>query len=454
MSEQSTVDGEVLLTEPSVPPPPPPDVADLPPAVSVAPEVTGVDDSAVDHSWLSELETAAPLSGATATASAAAAPVEAEKRPGFLARAFGRAPAAAKPRKAEVPVSVESSEIPSRRKATNPWVLRAVGIAGVVGILALGYLQYGQKRLPALDLLGSSLPEAGLVTPQPAFDASEFDPRLADTSPLPLAPLADAAAAPIGGAPAGDADPIPVGMQPEFDPEAVMRQSAADAGVASLGDAGAVPQAVANVALQRNEAAAAAPAGSAPITAAPAPTMAVAPTAVATATPVGVDPQVLDRMKRMEDMMLLMSQQLAAMQQANALAGKTSAAPAPAPAVAPAVAPAAAQAAPVEQPSPRPAPKRVMVKAKPATPRQAAKVVAAKPAAAPAGAQLVSVDMWNGEPSVVVASGVPGDRRVRVLRPGDVVNGLSLKSADPVSRTATFVAPGSQGLTLSVSNGG
>ncbi|KGG92163.1 hypothetical protein P368_11765 [Comamonas thiooxydans] len=160
----------------------------------------------------------------------------------------------------------------------------------------------------------------------------------------------------------------------------------------------------------------------------------------------------LDRMKRMEDMMLLMSQQLAAMQQANALAGKTSAAPALAPARA--VAPAAAQGAPVEQPSPRPAPKRVMVKAKPATPRQAAKVVAAKPAAAPAGAQLVSVDMWNGEPSVVVASGVPGDRRVRVLRPGDVVNGLSLKSADPVSRTATFVAPGSQGLTLSVSNGG
>ena len=450
MSEQSTVDADVQVTEPSVPPPPPPDAADLPRAVSVAPEVTGVDDSAVDHSWLSELETAAPLSAATATAAAAAAPVEAQKRPGFLARAFGRAPAAARPRKAEVPVSVESSDIPSRRKPTNPWVLRTIGIAGVVGLLAVGYLQYGPKRLPALDLLGSSLPEAGLVTPQPAFDASEFDPRLADTSPLPLAPLADAAAAPIGGAPAGDADPIPVGMQPEFDPEAVMRQSAADAGVASLGDAGAVPQAVANVALQRNEAAAAAPAGSAPITAAPAPTMAVAPTAVATATPVGVDPQVLDRMKRMEDMMLLMSQQLAAMQQANAIAGKTSAAPAPAPAVAPA----AAQAAPVEQPSPRPAPKRVMVKAKPATPRQAAKVVAAKPAAAPVGAQLVSVDMWNGEPSVVVASGVPGDRRVRVLRPGDVVNGLSLKSADPVSRTATFVAPGSQGLTLSVSNGG
>ncbi len=452
MSEQSTVDGEVQLTEPSVPPPPPPDVADLPPAVSVAPEVTGVDDSAVDHSWLSELETAAPLSGATATAAAAAAPLEAEKRPGFLARAFGRAPAAAKPRKAEVPVSVESSEIPSRRKSTNPWVLRTVGIAAVVGILAVGYLQYGPKRLPALDLLGSSLPEAGLVTPQPAFDASEFDPRLADTSPLPLAPLADAAAAPIGGASAGDADPIPVGMQPEFDPEAVMRQSAADAGVASLADVGAVPQAVANVAPQRTEAAAVAPAGSAPITGAPAPTMAVGPTAVAPATPVGVDPQMLDRMKRMEDMMLLMSQQLAAMQQANALAGKTSAAPALAPARA--VAPAAAQGAPVEQPSPRPAPKRVMVKAKPATPRQAAKVVAAKPAAAPAGAQLVSVDMWNGEPSVVVASGVPGDRRVRVLRPGDVVNGLSLKSADPVSRTATFVAPGSQGLTLSVSNGG
>ena len=450
MSEQSTVDADIQVNEPSVPPPPPPDVADLRPAVSVASEVTGVDDSAVDHSWLNELEAAAPLNAATATAAAAAAPVEAKKRPGFFARAFGRAPAAAKPRKAEVPVSVESSEIPSRRKATNPWVLRTVGIAGVVGILAVGYLQYGPKRLPALDLLGSSLPDAGLVTPQPAFDASEFDPRLADTSPLPLPPLAEAAAAPIGGAPAGVSDPSPVGMHPEFDPEAVMRQSAADAGVASLADVGAVPEAVANVAPQRIETAAASPAGTAPTPAVPASTMAVAPTAVATATPVGVDPQVLDRMKRMEDMMLLMSQQLAAMQQANAIAGKTSAAPAPAPAVAPA----AAQAAPVEQPSPRPAPKRVMVKAKPATPRQAAKVVAAKPAAAPVGAQLVSVDMWNGEPSVVVASGVPGDRRVRVLRPGDVVNGLSLKSADPVSRTATFVAPGSQGLTLSVSNGG
>jgi Meckel syndrome type 1 protein len=37
MSEQSTVDADVQVTEPSVPPPPPPDVADLPPAVSVAP---------------------------------------------------------------------------------------------------------------------------------------------------------------------------------------------------------------------------------------------------------------------------------------------------------------------------------------------------------------------------------------------------------------------------------
>lgn len=78
MSEQSTVDADVQVTEPSVPPPPPPDAADLPRAVSVAPEVTGVDDSAVDHSWLSELETAAPLSAATATAAAAAAPVEAQ----------------------------------------------------------------------------------------------------------------------------------------------------------------------------------------------------------------------------------------------------------------------------------------------------------------------------------------------------------------------------------------
>jgi len=77
-----------------------------------------------------------------------------------------------------------------------------------------------------------------------------------------------------------------------------------------------------------------------------------------------------------------------------------------------------------------------------------------KPAAPALSGQLIAVDMWNGEPSVVVASGIPGDRRMRVLRPGDVVNGMALKSADPVSRTATFVAPGSPGLTLSVSQGG
>jgi hypothetical protein len=83
------------------------------------------------------------------------------------------------------------------------------------------------------------------------------------------------------------------------------------------------------------------------------------------------------------------------------------------------------------------------------------KAVPAEKAAAPAlSGQLIAVDMWNGEPSVVVASGIPGDRRMRVLRPGDVVNGMALKSADPVSRTATFVAPGSPGLTLSVSQGG
>ena len=96
-----------------------------------------------------------------------------------------------------------------------------------------------------------------------------------------------------------------------------------------------------------------------------------------------------------------------------------------------------------------------MTKAATAQPVKQAKAPAAAQAPAPAlGGQLVSVDMWNGEASVVISSGLPGDRRVRVLRPGDVVNGLALRSADPVTRTATFAAPGSQGLTLSVSQGG
>jgi hypothetical protein len=119
-------------------------------------------------------------------------------------------------------------------------------------------------------------------------------------------------------------------------------------------------------------------------------------------------------------------------------------------------------------PAARPKPSPVQKVAKATTPKapaapkasqpvKAAPVQVAKQPNAPApklSGQLVSVDMWNGQPSVVVASGIAGDRRVRVLRPGDVINGLALRSADPVTQSATFAVPGSAGLTLYVSQGG
>lgn len=52
--------------------------------------------------------------------------------------------------------------------------------------------------------------------------------------------------------------------------------------------------------------------------------------------------------------------------------------------------------------------------------------------------QLLSVDMWDGRPSVVV--GVPGADagQVRVLQPGDTYNGVTLTEVDVAGQRATF----------------
>lgn len=164
--------------------------------------------------------------------------------------------------------------------------------------------------------------------------------------------------------------------------------------------------------------------------------------------------ELLVRLERMEKLLGLLQQQMELQAKINAAATATAAVPA--------AAPVQVQAKPVQE-----APARKVAKATETkiTPAKRPRPVAAKPAqpeatktaaAAPSklSGQLVSVDMWNGQPSVVVASGLPGDRRIRVLRPGDVINGLALRSADPVSQSATFSAPGSAGLTLFVSQGG
>lgn len=75
------------------------------------------------------------------------------------------------------------------------------------------------------------------------------------------------------------------------------------------------------------------------------------------------------------------------------------------------------------------------------------------PPAPTIGGQLLSVDLWGGQVSVVVTTGLPGDTRTRTLKPGDSLNGVTLQSADPSSQTATFSA-GGRSFTLSSRQGG
>ena len=70
------------------------------------------------------------------------------------------------------------------------------------------------------------------------------------------------------------------------------------------------------------------------------------------------------------------------------------------------------------------------------------------------GNQLLAIDIWNGVPSVVVGTGLPGDKRVKVLKQGDVYNDIVLLSVNPAARTATFRLRTGRSLTLSVNEGG
>ena len=80
---------------------------------------------------------------------------------------------------------------------------------------------------------------------------------------------------------------------------------------------------------------------------------------------------------------------------------------------------------------------------------KAASVAPADAASAPdVQARLLSVDTWDGRPSVVVASG----QQTRILQPGDSINGITLKHADPVSGRATF-STGTGQVTLDVNEG-
>jgi len=78
--------------------------------------------------------------------------------------------------------------------------------------------------------------------------------------------------------------------------------------------------------------------------------------------------------------------------------------------------------------------------------------VAAQPAFPP-GLEpvLLSIDTWDGRPSVVI--GTSGDKRTVILQPGDSLNGVQLRSVDVAAGKATFTAGNGAPITLDVANG-
>jgi Meckel syndrome type 1 protein len=314
--------------------------------------------------------------------------------------------------------------------------MKAITATGLLGIAVLAYLQFGGSTSEVKDMLGADLirhlPES---TPVNRGDQVPVDPRLADPIPLDMLQLEAASGTTAAAAT----------MQVESWPDQ-------DIGRAELATPSTAPSNVLDEPLEQPLHAATPPVATAPV-----PTPVTAPAGTA-AAPVAYAPvpasgmtneEVMLRLERLELLLAQLQMQAAAAAKAPQASVATSG---PATTAAPATAPAERRVAPTAAPA-----RARMVKAPAATPKPAKQAKAAAPASPPApalGGQLVSVDMWNGEASVVIASGIPGDRRVRVLRPGDVVNGLALRSADPVTRSATFVAPGSQGLTLYVSQGG
>ena len=68
--------------------------------------------------------------------------------------------------------------------------------------------------------------------------------------------------------------------------------------------------------------------------------------------------------------------------------------------------------------------------------------------------ELLAVDIWDGRPSVIVGTGVAGDGRIRVMQPGEQMNGIGLLMADVVKGRATFSARQGSPFTLSVAEEG
>ena len=309
----------------------------------------------------------------------------------------------------------------SKAKRRSKTGTRAVMGAGVIAICVLGYLNWSGKS-DVQDLLGSELPSIPAELIASSLPQIEpVDPRLSgDMDLLGTYPLEHTEAAPATAVVPSTAfelegleiaEPALTAQEPAFYAQKTVLDSQEPA-------ADAVSPAVAPAPVESGLS--------------------------------SDNTELLARLERMEKLLALLQQQMELQAKINAAAATSTAAPAQ------------VQAKPVQEAPVRKVAKASETKITPAkrprqvaaksVPPEATKTAAVSPSKL--SGQLVSVDMWNGQPSVVVSSGLPGDRRVRVLRPGDVINGLALRSADPVSQSATFSAPGSAGLTLFVSQGG
>lgn len=333
----------------------------------------------------------------------------------------------------EEPAPAAPSSKASERsvKAVTASSERTIGLRALLAVSACGiglllYLQMAPKPAPTVDLLGSSLPSGGgLPEPTSAETDPAFDPRLGGADARVPRPLPAAIDLGHAGAPQSVEAPT-TGVRPAASrPESVQRAAPTEEPVQSPSVA--------------------------------APSAASAPPPKSPPSEATTTAELQEQLRTTQALVATLTKQLADLQKAQDVR-----APARPAVEAAAPAPVVATASPVRTVAqPRPAtPRAARVSARAAAARTAVAEAPQSPATGqakpvvPLGGQLVAVDMWNGEPSVVVASGLAGDRRLRVLRPGDVVNGLALKSADPVSKSATFAAPGSAGLTLYVSQGG
>jgi hypothetical protein len=81
----------------------------------------------------------------------------------------------------------------------------------------------------------------------------------------------------------------------------------------------------------------------------------------------------------------------------------------------------------------------------------ASPVTAASPApeVVQPGNQLLAIDLWDDRPSVVVGTGIAGDKRVRVLQSGDSQNGVTVRAVNLGSGRVQFDVNG-RDITLSV----